>query len=93
MKFEVGAPTNGLALRLRLWAENTTQGLPKDARTELVALRVDGQAVRPELKESREDRYYLHEFADSPGAHRAEADVRVLDSGKVVTVSTAWNGA
>jgi hypothetical protein len=93
MKFEVGAPAGGLALRLRLWAENTTQGLPREARTELVALRVDGRVVRPELRESREDRYFLFEFADAPGAHRAEAEVRVLESGRVVRLATEWRGA
>jgi hypothetical protein len=92
LPFEVAAPSEGAALRLRLWAENTTQGLPREARTELVELRVDGRAVKPVLKESREDRYFLHEFAETPGAHRAEADVRVLESGRMVTLSTDWTG-
>jgi hypothetical protein len=89
MKFEAGAPEQGLALRLRLWAENTTQGLPREPRAELVELRVDGRPVSPALVESRADRYFLLALADTPGEHRAEARVRVLETGAVVTVTAA----
>jgi hypothetical protein len=91
-KFEVAAPEQGLALRLRLWAENATMGIPKEPRSELVELRVDGKPVQPVLHESKEDRYHLFPLADTPGAHKAEADVRVLESRRLVTVSTSWQG-
>ena len=92
MLFEVAAPEQGLALRLRLWAENVNMGIPKEPRTELVELRVDGKRVQPVPHESREDRYFLYSFNDAPGAHQAEADVRILESGRLVTVSASWQG-
>jgi len=90
MKFEVGTPEQGVALRLRLWAENVHMGLPREPLTELVELRVDGQRVEPALHESKEDRYYLLALPDAPGTHKAEARIRVLESGRVASVSTSW---
>lgn len=92
MRFETGVPTEGIALRLRLWQENTGQGLPREPRTELVRLRVDGREVTPQLVETRSDRYYLHHAPDQPGAHRAEADIRILASGAITTASAQWTG-
>lgn len=93
MRFEAGVPAAGAALRLRLWHENTGQALPREPRTELVRLRVDGAPVEPKLVETRSDRYFLCPAPDTGGAHRAEAEIRLLASGKITTVATAWNGA
>ncbi|MGE5568151.1 MAG: prenyltransferase/squalene oxidase repeat-containing protein [Rhodospirillales bacterium] len=90
MKFEVAAPETGLALRLRLWQDNTGAGIPRQPRTELVELTLDGKRVEPDLKESKADRYYLYTFPAEPGRHTAEARVRILESGNVVTISTTW---
>jgi hypothetical protein len=90
MPFEIGAPSAGVALRLRLWQENTGQALPREPRAELVRMRVDGQTVAPALTETNDDRFYLLALPDAPGAHRAEAEVRELQSGRITTVSTSW---
>ncbi len=94
--FETGAPhaeaKDDLALRLRLWQDNSQQGRPKDARAELVSLRVDGKHATPTLHDSAADRYYLLPLRRLPGTHRAEAEVRLLASGKVETHTVAWNG-
>ena len=92
MRFEAGAPERGIALRLRLWAENTTAGLPREPRTELVELRVDGKPAAPVLVETKNDRYYRLVLEDIAGEHRAEAQVRLLDSGRIVSVSNSWQG-
>jgi hypothetical protein len=90
MAFEIGTPFTGVSLRLRLWQENTGQALPREPRAELVRMRVDGQTVAPTLTETNDDRYYLLPLSDKPGAHRAEAEVRELLSGRTTTVSTSW---
>lgn len=92
MRFEVGAPERGIALRLRLWAENTTAGHPREPRTELVELRVDGKPAAPVLVETKNDRYYRLVLEDIAGEHRAEAQVRLLDSGRIVSVANSWQG-
>lgn len=92
MLFEAGAPEEGIALRLRVWQGNTGQALPREPRAELVLLRIDGVPVTPNLHESRNDRYFLYSIDDQPGAHRAEAQVRLIESGKVLTVSAEWEG-
>ncbi|MFN7939649.1 MAG: prenyltransferase/squalene oxidase repeat-containing protein [Bryobacteraceae bacterium] len=90
MRFEAGVPEAGLALRLRLWHENTGQALPREPRAELLRMTVDGKSVSPVLRETRDDRFYLHPLADTPGSHRAEAVVRELESGRTTTVAATW---
>lgn len=90
MPFESGAPSSGLALRLRLWHENTGQALPREPRAELVQMRVDGNTVTPSLTATNDDRYHLFALPESPGAHRAEAEVRELQSGRTTTLTTSW---
>jgi hypothetical protein len=92
MKFETGAPSaeGRLALRVRLWHDNSQQGQPLTPRAELVTLSVDGQRVEPSLQQGKDDRYFLYEFPSQPGSHRAEAIVKVLDSRRTVTIATAW---
>ncbi len=92
MPFEVGAPAQGAALRLRLWQDNTGQALPRAPRAELVELRVNGVRVEPALQETKNDHYLLHAFTDTPGAHQAEARIRVLGSGKILPVAISWQG-
>ncbi|HYO81929.1 MAG TPA: prenyltransferase/squalene oxidase repeat-containing protein [Bryobacteraceae bacterium] len=89
---EVGAPTSGTALRLRLRAENTNQGLPGQTRSELVRMVVDGKVVEPRIEDSKQDRYYILHLAEEPGRHRAEAQVRVLETGDMVTIDEEWTG-
>jgi len=91
-KFEAGAPASGIALRLRLWSENTGAGLPQEPRAELIELRVDGRAVQPQLFQTKDDRYHLAALDDSPGAHTAAARVRLVDSGRETTVESRWEG-
>lgn len=94
VSFEAGAPPadakEDLALRLRLWQDNSQQGRPTQARAELVALRVDGKKTEPELRETTADRYYLLPLKRVAGEHRAEADVRLLASGDLVTHTVRW---
>ena len=91
-KFEAGAPESGLALRLRLWQENTSRGGPAEPRVELLAFTVDGRKVEPRLEQSDEDRYYLAALDDAPGDHAAEARLRIISSGRETSVRTAWKG-
>ncbi|MEP7366454.1 MAG: prenyltransferase, partial [Acidobacteriota bacterium] len=94
MPFEAGAPEpdaqQDRTLRLRLWQDNSQQGKPVQPRAELVVLRVDGTPVSPEIREPAGDRYFLLPVRRKPGEHRAEAEVRVLASGKVETHSVSW---
>jgi hypothetical protein len=92
MPFEVAAPATGLALRVRLRGENSGQGLPQAPRSELVELRVNGRTVQSKADESKHDRYYLVDLPDAPGEHRAEASVRLLDTGRIVNVEQQWKG-
>jgi hypothetical protein len=91
---EEGAPPasaeNALALRLRLWHDNTQQGRPTEPRIELLAMSVDGKKVTPELRSTQADRYYLLPLQKTPGIHRAEAELRILESGRTETCETAW---
>jgi hypothetical protein len=96
MRFEAGAPVDGSdpALRIRLWQNNTQMGGPAAPRTELVSLQVDGAAVTvPEPRVTKADRYYLVPVGRQlPGEHRAEAQVRLLDTGKLTACSVSWMG-
>ncbi|HWI58332.1 MAG TPA: prenyltransferase, partial [Bacillota bacterium] len=87
--FESGRPEQGVMLRVRCAWENTAQGLPKKAITELVKLTVDGAEVAPQLvakKQPRGPAYldYYHQFQvpnPAPGKHTATAVVRVVETG------------
>ena len=85
--FEAGAPTAGLSLRIRLWADNTGQGVPRTPRAELVSLKVDDREVTPNAVSAPTDRYLIYAIPDS-GARRATARVRALGTGKE-TILTA----
>ena len=89
-KFEVGAPTSGVALRVRLWSENNGQALPQQARAELMDLVVDGNVVPTELYQAKDDRYHIARLEDTPGAHKAVARIRLLESGREVTVERSF---
>ena len=87
-EFEAGRPTEGMAIRIRCAWENTAQGLPKKPLTELVALKLDGDLVKPELIAHRrangvfEDHYHLLQLSKlSSGTHTATATVRQLADG------------
>jgi len=82
--FRAGGPPG---LR-RCCRENTTQGLPKAPRVELVGLAVDGREVEPSLVAPKaklgayEDCYHYYHIAEpAAGRHRATATVRSVDSG------------
>lgn len=94
MMFESAAPAaeapEDLALRLRLWQDNTQQGKPAEPRAELVSLRVDGKQISPQLRETPADRFLLASLRRAPGEHRAEAQVRLLASGALQTHAVSW---
>jgi hypothetical protein len=90
--FETGVPESGIALRVRPWCDNTGAGIPRQARTELVELTVDGRRVDFRSHQTRDDRYYLVTLEDQPGVHVAEARVRELASDRETTVETKWVG-
>lgn len=80
---------SGNSLRIRLWADNTGQGLPRDPRAELLSLVLDGQTVQPVSRDSREDRYWIVEGLPS-GKHTARATVKILSSGDKKSVEKSW---
>lgn len=95
MPFEEGVPEKGLALRLRLAADSTTQAIPKATHAELVALRVDGRTVDAPLKETKNDRYHyvtLEDDAATGKRHRAEAEVRDVQTGRTERIVCTWGG-
>jgi hypothetical protein len=87
MPFEAAVPAAGTNIRLRLWADHTGQAVPKEPRAELISLRVDDRVVKPAPVSTAHDRYWLYELQDS-NARRVTAVVRVLATGKEVTLST-----
>lgn len=89
MKFEAGVPQQGSALRLRLWADNTTQGAPKEPRVELVSFKIDGETVQPKLVSEKKDSYYIYGVT-APGKHRASARIRVRSTQKEHEISESW---
>ncbi len=93
MPFEEGAPRDGFVLRLRLAADTTNQGVPKEDLAQLLSLRVDGTVVNATLHESKTDRHYLAVLggnAAASGAHRAEAEVKEIATGRSERISCAW---
>jgi hypothetical protein len=89
-KFEVGAPATGVALRVRLWSENNGQAIPQQPRAELIELAVDGQRLETRTHEAKDDRYHIVTLEDRLGPHTANARVRLLESGREVTVEKTW---
>ena len=90
LPFEAGAPQEGIALRLRLAADTTNQGVPKQDLAELLAFRIDGNPATMERKESASDRYHHLELPDLPGTHIAEAELKDLSTGRQTTISATW---
>jgi hypothetical protein len=86
MRFETKAPDTGTAVRIRLWADNTGQAKPKEPRAELLRLAIDGKTVQPSLVSTETDHYAIYHVADS-SAHEATATVRVLSTGRELTIS------
>jgi hypothetical protein len=87
--FEAARPESGITIRVRCSWENTPQGLPKKAITELVSLTVDGSKVAPAVVTKRRaggpalaDTYHEYRLPDpSPGEHTSTATVRLIESG------------
>lgn len=88
-EFEAARPEEGVTLRVRTAWENTTQGLPKKATTELVSLSIDGAEVSPTLVEKKrpggaavlQDHYHQFHIANpAPGKHTTTARVRVIET-------------
>lgn len=90
MRFEAGAPESGTTVRIRLWADNTGQAKPKEPRAELLSLSIDGKKVQPQSVSTDTDRYAIYNLADS-SAHEATAAVRVLSTGRELTISLKLN--
>jgi hypothetical protein len=87
-QFEIARPEKGIAIRVRCAHENTTQGLPKKALAEFIALTLAGQPVAAEhvirrrANRAIEDDYHLYLWPDAPpGKHTATATVRNLATG------------
>ncbi len=87
-EWETARPERGVTVRVRCCRENTTQGLPKAPRAELVELAVDGREVTPRLAApaakwgAYEDYYHYYHIAEpAAGRHRATATIRSVDSG------------
>jgi hypothetical protein len=95
---EAARPEQGIALRLRCAWENTSQGLPRQPIAELVRLVVDGRAVEPALvrrmqsgRDVLADAYHVYLMPDvGPGAHTAQAVVRVIATGVEEAVSVVF---
>jgi hypothetical protein len=87
-RFEAGAPREGVTVRVRCLWENTAQGRPKAARTELVRMLVDGREVRTTLvadgpRGRPNDHYHTyHDAAPAAGEHTVTAVVRWVESGE-----------
>lgn len=86
--FEVGHPSEGIALRVRCAWENTAQGVAKTPLTELKKLVLDGADVSPQFVERRrpnglvEDHYHLLAVPKLPaGRHSATAVIKRISSG------------
>jgi hypothetical protein len=88
MRFEAGAPEAGTAVRIRLWADNTGQARPKEARAELMALKIDGRTVEPKLVSTETDRYAIYNVTDR-ASRLATASVRILSTGRQITMRAA----
>jgi hypothetical protein len=91
MRFETGVPESGTAVRVRLWADNTGQARPKEARAELLALKIDGRAVEPKLVSTETDRYAIYPVADAQ-ARLATAQIRVISTGQEIAMSASLEG-
>jgi hypothetical protein len=88
--FEAGAPPEGAAVRIRLWADNTGQGVPRTPRAELVSLQFDGRDAAPREVAAQNDRYLI---CPAPaGARQVSARVRAIESGKETLLTTALEG-
>jgi len=86
-KWETARPEQGLTVRVRCQWGNTSQGLPKIPRVELLKLKVDEQEVEPTLAAPKakwgayQDYYhYYHMSRPAPGRHTATAVVRTIDT-------------
>ena len=94
-EFEVGRPTQGVALRVRCAWKNTPQGMPQTPLAEFVKLTVDGVDVTPTLVEKKRtngsglaDRYHFYAVPEnaSGGARTATAVVREIATNREVTM-------
>jgi hypothetical protein len=88
MRFETDVPDAGTSVRIRLWADNTGQARPKEARADLLSLEVDGKKVQPQLVSTETDRYAIYHVAD-PAARRVTAMIRVLSTGRDSTMTAS----
>jgi hypothetical protein len=84
-QWEKARPKRGVTIRVRCRWDNTTQGLPKTQRVELLKLAIDGQEVTPILAAPRakqgayQDHYHYHNIPEpTAGKHTATATIRVL---------------
>jgi hypothetical protein len=87
MKFEEGAPQQGIAVRLRLRfsaGRSPTRALQQEPETELVSLQVDGKPVESRPVVMPHDRYLVYEMPE--GGKEAVAVVRDLASKREETL-------
>lgn len=88
--FEVSRPSEGIALRVRLWWNGRHQRTQQVV--ELVDLTIDGRSVQPDRVEQRTqngqllDPHYVYHIPDTePGLHEAAVTVRHLTTGEEKT--------
>jgi hypothetical protein len=84
-QWEKARPERGVTIRVRCRWDNTTQGLAKTRRVELLKLAIDGQEVTPTLVAPRgkqgayQDHYHYYSIPEpTAGRHTATATLRVL---------------
>ncbi len=84
-QWEKARPERGVTIRVRCRWDNTTQGLAKTQRVELLELAVDGQKATPTLVAVpgkwgtyQDPHHYYHIPEPTAGQHTATATIRVL---------------
>jgi hypothetical protein len=88
MPFEVGAPKEGLSIRVRLrfgLGDSPNKAVLHEPQSELVSMRIDGQDVSPEEVVLAHDRYLIHHVREA-GPGTATVVVRDLTSQRTETL-------
>jgi prenyltransferase beta subunit len=88
MLFEVGAPKEGLSIRVRLrfgLGNSPNKAVLQERQSELVSMRIDGQEVFPEEVLLPHDRYLIHHVLEA-GPRTVTVVVRDLTSQRTETL-------
>ena len=88
MPFEVGAPKEGLSIRVRLrfgLGDSPNKAVLQERQSELVSMQIDGQEVSPEEVVMPHDRYLIHNVREA-GPRKVTLVVRDLISQRTETL-------